>query len=81
MVQVVKITKGFEFFGGLKPGTVTVSTENSKAAVVLARCAVFGPATAEFRLNHYIVGPNAVCSSEQDTRSSSQCNRFLVGRW
>ncbi len=49
MVQVAKSTKDFELFGGLNPGTVMVSTGNSKAAVILARCAVFGPATAEFR--------------------------------
>ncbi len=51
MVQVAKSTKDFELFGGLNPGTVRVSTENSKAEVILARCAVFGPATAEFRFN------------------------------
>jgi hypothetical protein len=28
-----------------------VSTANSKAAVILSRCAIFRPATAEFRLN------------------------------
>ncbi len=33
------------------PGTVRVSTENSKAAVILSRCAIFRPATAEFRLS------------------------------
>jgi hypothetical protein len=27
-----------------------VSTENSKAAVILVRCAVLGPATAIFRI-------------------------------
>ncbi len=51
MVQMAKSTKDFELFGGLNPGTVRVSTENSKAAVILARCTVFGPATAEFRVN------------------------------
>ncbi len=51
MVQVAKSTKDFELFGGLNPGTVRVITENSKAAVILARCAVFGPAAAEFRFN------------------------------
>jgi hypothetical protein len=49
MVQVLKSTKDFEFFGGLNPGTVRVSTENSKATVILSRCAIFRPATAEFR--------------------------------
>ncbi len=49
MVQVVKRTMNFELFGGAIPGTVRVSTENSRAAVILARCAVFGPATALFR--------------------------------
>ncbi len=50
MVQVAKSTKDFELFGGFNRGIVRVSTENSKAAVILARCAVFGPATAEFRI-------------------------------
>ncbi len=50
-MQVVKSTKDFELFGGLNPGTVRVSIENSKAAVILARCAVIEPATAEFRLD------------------------------
>ncbi len=49
MVQLAKSTRDFELFGGFNPGTVRVSTGNSKAAVILARCAVFGPATAEFR--------------------------------
>ncbi len=31
------------------PGTVRVSTANSKAAVISSRCAIFRPATAEFR--------------------------------
>jgi hypothetical protein len=44
MVQVLKSTKSFELFGGLNPGTVRVSTKNSKAQVMLARCAVFSPA-------------------------------------
>jgi hypothetical protein len=35
MAQVLKSTKDFESFGGLNPGTVRVSTENSKAAVIL----------------------------------------------
>jgi hypothetical protein len=50
MVQVLKSTKDFEFFGGLNPGTVRVSTENSKATVISGRCAIFRPATAEFRM-------------------------------
>ncbi len=50
MVQMAKSTQDFERFGGLNPGTVRVSTENSKAAVILVRCAVFGPTTAEFRI-------------------------------
>ncbi len=48
MVQVVKRTMDFELFGGLNPGTVRVSTENSKAEVILTRCAILGPATAFF---------------------------------
>jgi hypothetical protein len=51
MAQVLKSTKDFEFFGGLNPGTVRVSTENSKATAILSRCAIFRPATAEFRFN------------------------------
>jgi hypothetical protein len=34
----------------LNPGTVRVSTANSKATVILSRCAIFRPATAEFRI-------------------------------
>ncbi len=52
MVQMAKGTKYFELFGGLNPGTFRVSTENSKAAVILARCAVLGPATALFKVMH-----------------------------
>ena len=51
MVQMAKSTKDFELFGGLNPGTVRVSTENSKDKVILVRCATFRPATAEFRVN------------------------------
>ncbi len=50
MAQVLKSAKDFEFFGGLNPDTVRVSTENSKATVILSRCAIFRPATAEFRI-------------------------------
>jgi hypothetical protein len=50
MVQMLKSTKDFEFFGGLNPDTVRVTTENSKATVILSRCAIFRPATAEFRI-------------------------------
>ncbi len=49
MVQVAKSTEDFDFFLRRNPGTLRVSTENSKDAVIFARCAVFGPATAEFR--------------------------------
>ncbi len=41
--------KVFEHVGGLTPGTVRVSTDNSKDAVILSRCAIFRPATAKFR--------------------------------
>lgn len=51
MVQVAKSTNEFELFERRNPGTVRLSTENSKAPVILVRCAVFGPATAEFRFN------------------------------
>jgi len=50
MVQMAKGTKYFELFGGLNPGTVRVSTENSKDKVTLVICAIFRPATAEFRV-------------------------------
>jgi hypothetical protein len=49
MVQLVKSTKDFEI-SARNPGTVRGSTENSKAAVILARCAIWGPATAVFRI-------------------------------
>ena len=32
------------------PGTVRVSTKNSKAKVISCRCAIFRPATAVFRI-------------------------------
>ena len=51
MVQMAKSTKYFELFGGLNPGTVRVSTENSKDKVILVICAIFRPATAEFRFS------------------------------
>ncbi len=50
MVQMLKSTKDFDICGSLNPGTVRVSTANSKAAVILSRCAIFRPATAEFRI-------------------------------
>jgi len=49
-VQMAKSTQYFELFGGLNPGTVRVSTKNSKDKVILVRCAIFSPATAEFRI-------------------------------
>ncbi len=53
MAQVLKSTKHLEPFLRRNPGTVRVSTENSKDKVILVRCVVFGPATAEFRLIGY----------------------------
>jgi hypothetical protein len=50
IAQVLKSTKYFELVGGLNPGTVRVSTDNSKDAVILSRCAIFRPATADFRI-------------------------------
>ncbi len=41
MVQVAKSTQDFELFGGFNPGTVRVSTENSKDEVLLAICTIF----------------------------------------
>jgi len=51
MVQLAKSTQYFELFGGLNPSTVRVSTENSKDKVILVRCAILRPGTAEFRVN------------------------------
>ncbi len=50
MVQMAKSTKYFELFSRRNPGTVRVSTENSKDKVILVICAIFRPATAEFRI-------------------------------
>ena len=50
MVQTLESTKNFDICGSLNPGTVRVSTANSKAAVILSRCAIFRPANAEFRI-------------------------------
>ena len=50
MAQILESTKDFDICGGLNPGTVRVSTANSKAAVISSRCAIFRPATAEFRV-------------------------------
>jgi hypothetical protein len=49
MVQILESTKDFDICGSLNPGTVRVSTANSKAEVISSRCAIFRPATAEFR--------------------------------
>ena len=49
MMHLAKSTKDFELFERRNPGTVRVSTENSKDKVILVRCAIFRPATAEFR--------------------------------
>lgn len=50
MARMVKRTMDFELFGSLNPGTVRANTENSKAEVILTRCAILGPATALFRM-------------------------------
>ncbi len=50
MVQILESTKDFDICGGLNPGTVRVSTANSKAEMISSRCTIFRPATAEFRL-------------------------------
>jgi hypothetical protein len=55
MVQILESTKDFDICGSLNPGTVRVSTANSKAEVISCRCAIFRPATAEFRFK-YIAG-------------------------
>jgi hypothetical protein len=52
MMQMRKSAKDFEPFGGLTPDTVRVSTENSKADVILCCCAIFTPATTLSRFNH-----------------------------
>jgi hypothetical protein len=51
MLQILESTKDFDICGGFNPGTVRVSTEDSKATVILSRCSIFRPATAEFRFN------------------------------
>lgn len=48
MVHLPKSTKDFKLFGGFNPGT-----EDSEDGVILARYAVLGPATAEFRFNKW----------------------------
>jgi hypothetical protein len=53
MVQLIKSTKDFDICVGLNPGTVMVSTANSKAQVISSRCAIFKPATDEFRIMLY----------------------------
>lgn len=55
MVYVVKSTRNFKIFGAQPwPGnfmkTATVSTENSKAEMILASCVIFGPASAVLRI-------------------------------
>ncbi|MEN9845216.1 MAG: hypothetical protein RIS36_363 [Pseudomonadota bacterium] len=51
MVQMAISTKYFELFERRNRGTVRVSTEHSKDKVIVVRCAIFRPATAEFRFN------------------------------
>jgi hypothetical protein len=51
MMQLAKSTKYFELFERRNPGTVRVSTEHSKEKVIVVRCAIFRPATAECRFN------------------------------
>jgi hypothetical protein len=41
MVQILKSTKDFDICVSLNPSTVRVSTENSKASVILGSCAIF----------------------------------------
>jgi hypothetical protein len=67
MAQALKSTKDFEFFGGATLARLdglrraqssrahAEVTENSKAAVILSRCAIFRPATAEFRLRDTLI--------------------------
>ena len=54
------------------PGTVRVSTENSKAAVILARCAILGPATAVFRLKEILL-------AKASGKSALQSPTLLLG--
>ncbi len=49
MVWMAKSTKNFEFFWGLNPGTVRVSTDNSKDNVNLVMRAISRPTNASFR--------------------------------
>ncbi|MEN9845166.1 MAG: hypothetical protein RIS36_313 [Pseudomonadota bacterium] len=52
MVQMATSPKYFELFERRNPGTVRVSTEHSKDKVIVVRCAVFRPTTAEVRIIH-----------------------------
>jgi hypothetical protein len=52
MAQLHEITLAFEILART-PSTVIVSTENSKAAVILARYAILEPPTAAFRFILY----------------------------
>ncbi len=48
MAQVHKSTKYFGLVGGLNPGTVMVSADNSTDEEILSRCAIFRPENALF---------------------------------
>jgi hypothetical protein len=64
MMQILECTKNFDICGGVTPSTVRVSIENSKATVILSRCAIFSPATAEFRFDcwgsHYLATRHSI---------------------
>ncbi len=75
MVQVVKRTMDFELFLRRNPGTVRVSTENSKAEVILNRCAILGPATALFRFMANVRKLHYSSTSEANSAPSSAIRR------
>jgi hypothetical protein len=69
MVQILESTKDFDICGGLNPSAVRVSTANSKAEVISSSCAIFRPATAEFRLKTQSLWHNSASVSPRITAS------------
>ncbi len=83
MVQLAKAQRILKF-SARNPGTVRVSTENSKAEVILARCAILGPATAIFRIidqdkspKFLLSGSSAVFKRRNSSRSDCQVSSWI----
>jgi outer membrane protein OmpA-like peptidoglycan-associated protein len=74
---------GFLNFSERNPGTVRVSTENSKAKVILSRCAVFRPATALFRIILFILTTTGflACSNPQAGPDKTVAGALLGAGW